>query len=591
MPIGEQIDMHNVHRIEVVYGPAATLYGADALAGIINIITHNPDRPAARLQARLGTADYTGARFFVNQINKDLRLNLYGGYSRRQDLNIDKSGDAFSDTTLFGDPVRIGRLPSASRNIGVELLLRGLHVSLDHMYRTDHSSLEQDSGYYLYDNPDLVYGESIDRASLQHRGKVRGLTLTGFVSYLRYRLDTDSAFGMIYYPSPLYKFTASDDILVEGSAIYGLTERWELVGGLTYQYSGAMPKTNDLTRPFDGPSYEAFSTDRPEPGTYQSALLGDFGFNPLTYHNLGGFFQTTYSARRYSLVAGVRFDGHSEYRNKTNLRLAGRYDIGGGTSLRAAYNEAYRAPPPYKVYNSIAVDKGDGTVFYLHVPNEGLQPEELSAFDVGLRHVLTDAVSVELTGYYYRTTALMTSGPVELDPATYPHADRTHSTADVNSRDAESILRGSDLVITWKNIWAPVKLNGAFSVTVSDGEEILPNGDEIDRFRNYPEVLAKVRLSAVPVRDLYLGLDGTYSGEWYARVYSKEDLAIPDRRSDAYFLTDLVARYRMPTRHGDVGLLLKIDNILDRSYGGYRYRDNPQYRRSFYAGVEYDLLP
>jgi len=43
MPIGEQINMRNVERIEVVFGPASALYGADALAGIINIVTVTPE--------------------------------------------------------------------------------------------------------------------------------------------------------------------------------------------------------------------------------------------------------------------------------------------------------------------------------------------------------------------------------------------------------------------------------------------------------------------------------------------------------------------------------------------------------------------
>jgi hemoglobin/transferrin/lactoferrin receptor protein len=43
MPIGEQINMKNVERIEIVYGPSSALYGADALAGIINIVTFNPE--------------------------------------------------------------------------------------------------------------------------------------------------------------------------------------------------------------------------------------------------------------------------------------------------------------------------------------------------------------------------------------------------------------------------------------------------------------------------------------------------------------------------------------------------------------------
>jgi len=39
MPIGAQLPIRQAERIEVIFGPAAVLYGADASAGVINIIT------------------------------------------------------------------------------------------------------------------------------------------------------------------------------------------------------------------------------------------------------------------------------------------------------------------------------------------------------------------------------------------------------------------------------------------------------------------------------------------------------------------------------------------------------------------------
>ena len=285
MPIGEQINMINVDRIEVVYGPASALYGADALAGIINIVTYNPEENTVLLETSVGTSGYVSPRFFMNLTNKDLKLNIYGGYNERDDLNIDKDGGAFSSTNLFGGEVKIGNLPSESKNIGMEILFKDFHLSFDHMYRSDPSSLEQDSRYYIWNNPDLKYGETIQKASLNHNFSVNKLRFNSFLSFLQYRLDTDSAFGMIFYPSPLYKFTASDDIMFEESVIYDYNDNWEFVGGLSYQYSGAMPKTNDLIRPFDEDFYKPFSKDIPEQGIFQSLLLGNFGFNPLTYSN------------------------------------------------------------------------------------------------------------------------------------------------------------------------------------------------------------------------------------------------------------------------------------------------------------------
>ena len=130
--------------------------------------------------------------------------------------------------------------------------------------------------------------------------------------------------------------------------------------------------------------YKPFSKDVPTQGIYQSPLLKNFGWNPLTYYNLGGFIQGSYSTEKFTAMLGIRYDDHSEYESKSNPRIAGLYNINKKTSVRASYNEAFRAPPPYKVYNAIAVDNGDGTIYYLHIPNEKLEPEKFSAIFIGI---------------------------------------------------------------------------------------------------------------------------------------------------------------------------------------------------------------
>ena len=48
-----QIDINTIERIEIVEGPMSVVYGADALAGVINIITKNPGKQFLSLSARV----------------------------------------------------------------------------------------------------------------------------------------------------------------------------------------------------------------------------------------------------------------------------------------------------------------------------------------------------------------------------------------------------------------------------------------------------------------------------------------------------------------------------------------------------------
>jgi outer membrane receptor for ferrienterochelin and colicin len=284
---------------------------------------------------------------------------------------------------------------------------------------------------------------------------------------------------------------------------------------------------------------------------------------------------------------GIRYDDHSEYENKFNPRIAGLYNITEKTSLRASYNQAFRAPPPYKVYNSIAVDNMDGTIFYMQIPNEDLEPEKFSAFEIGLRHLFSKNASIELIGYHNEISSLITSGRTELDPSLYPYADGTHANSDKNSLNAKSILNGLDIIFSLNNLFEPVRLNSSFYLSYMKGKETLPNGDKIEVFRNTPEIIAKFRVNATPIDNLYLGIDGIYCSEWYARVYSLGGLDVPENRSDGYFTMDFIASYRIPSEYGEFKLYLKAINISNVSYGGFKYRDNPQYKRSFTFGIRY----
>jgi outer membrane receptor for ferrienterochelin and colicin len=67
--ISRQIALSNIDRIEVVYGPASTMYGANAFAGVVNIITKDP-RALVAEGRKLG-GDLRGATDFSGDYSLD----------------------------------------------------------------------------------------------------------------------------------------------------------------------------------------------------------------------------------------------------------------------------------------------------------------------------------------------------------------------------------------------------------------------------------------------------------------------------------------------------------------------------------------
>lgn len=90
-----------VERIEIVKGPASSLYGSEAVGGLINIITKNPTN------APVFSADYFTTTYLENNLDLGMKFNagkkatsLLGVNYFNYNQVIDKDNDNFTDVTL-----------------------------------------------------------------------------------------------------------------------------------------------------------------------------------------------------------------------------------------------------------------------------------------------------------------------------------------------------------------------------------------------------------------------------------------------------------------------------------------------------------
>lgn len=89
-----------VQRIEVVKGPASTLYGSEAVGGLINVITKNPES-AARFSLDFNTTHYGD---FNLDLGTKLKIGKASGLFSANVFHFDNiydiNGDNFTDVTL-----------------------------------------------------------------------------------------------------------------------------------------------------------------------------------------------------------------------------------------------------------------------------------------------------------------------------------------------------------------------------------------------------------------------------------------------------------------------------------------------------------
>jgi len=85
-----QFDLSNVERIEIVQGPMSIMYGSDALAGVLNIITKRMQNPKRKMQNQVGLNYETVGKYNIsvkssvsfgaNSISVGVERNYFGGW-------------------------------------------------------------------------------------------------------------------------------------------------------------------------------------------------------------------------------------------------------------------------------------------------------------------------------------------------------------------------------------------------------------------------------------------------------------------------------------------------------------------------------
>lgn len=653
MPVLSQLPVRQAERIEVIYGPSAAIYGADAVSGVINIITREAEKGTfASGDISLGQNDFMSFNFMVGGKagrNKNiLQYSFYGGKTGFNDMNI-KSGYEYIYNPLHHlqnqgrvfdiggaayDPLEINHtllrqngidpedfvnqyyppnyegelllpqleeLPSESNMLGLDLKFRDFSLSFSNMYRRSHSSLGLTAYLYKYNNPQAYWGENISRTTLSHnREWLPGLITTTNFSTLNYRMDNSSSQSLTFidYSDKFYRYSASDDILLEEIVTLAPSDRLEIVGGLSYQFSGNLPQTNYLDTPFNPKDYSSFSKKI----RLIDTLSANFGFNPLTFYNLSAFAQAYYSFNKIRLMGGLRYDNNSIYKNSLSPRIAAMYIANSKTSFRASLGFAFKAPPSSMAWQSIAYRTGSehDSIKYITAPNPGLLPEKYMSLELGLIRKVSRKYRFDMSVYYNEIRNLIYDKDVPVSEFNLPLAVEETDSASIsvkaNLENSIARLYGLQATLGWKGIVESIELDAELSLTFAKSSESFPDifrlaSDFLSDFTLTPQHFGQLHVSMVPVNNLYLGISGIWESNWLRVIIPFEDLYEEIfSEADGYYTMDVLARYSF---NNSLSMFIKINNLLDEKYGGigmsnsYGLPYNPQLGRNIRFGISY----
>ncbi len=530
-----------IERVEVVYGPASSVYGANAFMGVINLITRKaPAGDGAVVRGSL-TAGSFGARIVDAQAaarwgRATLTLAVRGDDGHLDTASADRY--EFTKARYFNDPHIWGgfqgRPDSEHRNRAVDLRLgfgrtefgfQSLFIRSG--YGTTYPG-DQSQSLGTWARPDTAF-------FLRHSEDwTPAIKATSLARYRRSDLandsyDVESAYAQTGLPSaPGWRLTSYQSLnssLSFAQDVEIQAKDWLALNlGLSYE-SRTLQKAylygTDTTR-----------QDPPE------GRLSDP--NHFSVENRGIYAQARVRlSPAHQLNLGLRTDHNGIYGGATTLR-GGYVGTFGAWGLKALYGQAYQEPTARQLFGATI---GTGA-------NPDLAPERSHTAELSLAY--TDPVyAVSLDAYQVRNT-----GKIQLVNGLV-----------ANSGDQD--VTGVDLGFQWL---LPVfavrqwKLWGWYSRILHAEDRDLPGGP------------SSVRSGDLADHKVYLGTTVTWNARFSGSLLARYEGRRPTVSSNpvgsvpGYATVDLALQARDLPAKG-FGLALRVANLLDRAYDHPGLRD------------------
>lgn len=422
---GMIMPVENIQRVEVIRGPGSALYGADAFAGVINIVTKKAaDIDGLNVGARGGNADTKSA------------WGQYGGKWQGWDI-----AGSLQYSHNGADPDRIIKADAQSQ---IDQLL-ATHASLapgpmqtQNERWNGHLNLQRkhwDLGFWAFNESDYGFRSGAFGA-LDNKGKGNG---SNYLADIRYSTEDDlqdwelqahASFLHTDVSADIYGFPPGSTLPLDASgnvtgqpalinAFVPFPNGLRFVAGfkntvpsfeLTSIYKGF---SNHIIRMITGFRYEELNTREARNYGVGIANLGgplqNLTGTPFTFlddHHRdiwSAAFQDEWQfAADWHLTTGLRFDHYSDFGSTLNPRAALVWDVNEQFTGKLLYGQAYRAPSFLEQYQQ------NSTLF---LGNPNLSPETIATTELAFDYHPSKTLRTALSLYHYEIHDLI-SGPI-----------------------------------------------------------------------------------------------------------------------------------------------------------------------------------
>ena len=382
-----RINMARVKRIEVLDGAASSLYGSDAIAGVINIIT---DQPTQNLISVTSDTRISGKGQLTEAVTLDVFTHGFGSYTsfthdradsyQNNGLEYVKGSDTETQPTLA--PLYTGY---RSNLVGQKFTYApndklAFNAGLDYTYK-------------MTDRPDT-------RADI-----------TGGTDYeMQYK-------GFRWNAGGIYKFTSKNSLQATFTA-----DRFRY--GKEYDVETKTNKVGDFILSKKQHAYEADLKSILGLVKEGTTILGANWRRDELEATSGSIDKGVYTLAFYgqheqkflqymTATVGARYTHHETFGDRFTPKATLMYSPG-AFNFRATYSAGFRAPGLDELYyHYYAVNRGKPQISF---GNRSLKPEKSNYFALNAEYH-TDKLLVSVTGYINRINDMVVKQNIDVDDA------------------------------------------------------------------------------------------------------------------------------------------------------------------------------
>ncbi|AWW00706.1 TonB-dependent receptor plug domain-containing protein [Arcticibacterium luteifluviistationis] len=462
----------NIKQIEIVKGPSSSLYGSEALAGVINIITEQPDKMGGDVYARYGSNNTWDLSALGNFKKEKLGISLFANHysSAGYDLTPETVGNTVSPFSNYTLQPRINY--DFSENTKLKISGRLFEESQSGNYE-----VEETDGPALIAQTGAVHDKNLN-LSLNHKfstslGLTARLYASGYETESLLTYDQDkSVYDESYFNQTFFRPEAILD--------FSFAEKHFFLVG-----AGMVNETVEATR-YD--ELKKFNT---------KYIFGQYEF---------------YGSDKFQVNVGGRYDAHSAYRNQFSPKLAAMYKVNSQLKLRGSVGVGYKAPDfrqlylnftnavaGYSVFGSqeletnIAKLESQGQISNIFIDPSSfglLNPESSLASNIGL--LFTNNKGRTATVNFFRNDV---SNLIE----SFPVAQKTNGQNVYSYRNlAEVFTQGAEVNVSQRvniSFGGSLKISGGYQYLEAKDKSILAKISEGSLYRRNPESLETERVS------------------------------------------------------------------------------------------------